>query len=428
MNIGTAATTGARRSPVRGRADAGHTLLELLFVVAILGILMMMTLPVLHKAQVRAKRTACLHQLHQVGLAAHDFAHDHNNQFPHQVPTNAGGTREFAHAGFALSGEFYFAYRHFQALSNALDTPRILRCPADDQREKATRFSELQNRHISYFAGLGADYLQPASWLAGDGSMQAETLAGGAILRLSTNVAPAWSFRSHEARGNILFADGHVEGMGNARLQGAFPDMGQSVVYLLPPFVPSGPAEESPQHNTVGALEQFFALQSGGRPPAAAGQEAAPPPPGSSPTPASVPNARAAAVPSTQVSASGGTAEGARTSSSATTSSTSSQAGKRLPAPGPELASHSTSTNAPGTERRPGAKAGQRVAGDEIAEGTLPARVLAFMMRPELNPFWWGLVLLLAILVALTLGWWLYRERARRRGRPILAPRYARPT
>src|SRR5262245_66309872 len=103
----------------------GTTLLELLFVVLIIAIMALMILPVVARAKARAKRAACVNNLHQLGIAHHVFAHDHSDQFPFQVSTNDGGTLEFTRAGFAMSGEFYFAFRHFQALSNTLDTTRL---------------------------------------------------------------------------------------------------------------------------------------------------------------------------------------------------------------------------------------------------------------------------------------------------------------
>src|SRR5262245_20857666 len=55
----------------------GFTLLEMLFVVLIIAILALLVLPVLGKAQARAKSVACSSQLRQVGIAMHDFSHEH---------------------------------------------------------------------------------------------------------------------------------------------------------------------------------------------------------------------------------------------------------------------------------------------------------------------------------------------------------------
>src|SRR5882757_6524496 len=93
------------------RRAGAFTLVEMLTVIAIIGILAALLLPALSKGQMRARRITCLNGMGQMGIAFHIFIHDHNGKFPMQVPMSGGGSEEFVQNGYAVGGEFYFAYR-----------------------------------------------------------------------------------------------------------------------------------------------------------------------------------------------------------------------------------------------------------------------------------------------------------------------------
>jgi prepilin-type processing-associated H-X9-DG protein len=186
------------------------SLLELLVVIATIALLASLLLPALIQVKGRAQQIKCVHQLREVGIAFHMFAHDHNSQFPMAVPTAAGGTLEFAQNGRRIGGDFYFGFRHFQALSNELGSPKVLVCPADN-RSAAQSFSLLSNEHLSYFVGINASYDQPGSVLAGDRNVRV-TGRGSETILYPGNTAPLlWTADLHQFRGNLLFADAHVE-------------------------------------------------------------------------------------------------------------------------------------------------------------------------------------------------------------------------
>ncbi|MBA4148714.1 MAG: prepilin-type N-terminal cleavage/methylation domain-containing protein [Verrucomicrobia bacterium] len=200
------------RIPFR-QAQTAFTLIELILVVAIIGILASHLLPALAKAKPKVYQTRCLSNLKQAGIAFHMFAHDHGNLFPMTVPQQSGGSLEFAQTGDA--------FRHFKALSNELSTTRILACPSDT-RTSAPDWGSFDNSHLSYFVGVDAKMNYPNSLLAGDRNISHDSVLRSNILQTNFAITVGWTTNLHKARGNVLFAGGHVLQLDTPKLQEAF--------------------------------------------------------------------------------------------------------------------------------------------------------------------------------------------------------------
>jgi prepilin-type N-terminal cleavage/methylation domain-containing protein len=196
--------------PRADRRACAFSLVELLVVIAIIAILAALLLPALSKGRGRAQRIMCENNLQQIGIAFHSFSHDHNGRFPMQVPIADGGSQEFVQNGYLISGEFYFGFHNFQAMSGELVTPNILICPADT-RLAAANFAALKNDNISYFAGVNADFSKPNSILAGDRNLGTNSAQTPTLLRIDANSRLHWTKELHQFKGNVLFADDHVE-------------------------------------------------------------------------------------------------------------------------------------------------------------------------------------------------------------------------
>ena len=187
--------------------NRAYTLIELLCSMGVFLLLAAMLLPALRKGYAKAQRLYCVNNLHQTGLAFHDFAHTHQDRFPMQVSTNDGGSLEYVQAADRMAGEFYFSYRHFLPLSNDLVVPKVLGCPTDTRRP-TNSFANLKNDNLSYFVAGTPEFGNPNSALAGNRNVAPSF---GSIAHVGGYRRLLWTEELHRFKGNVLFGDGHVE-------------------------------------------------------------------------------------------------------------------------------------------------------------------------------------------------------------------------
>lgn len=223
-------------SKINDELRAGFSLVELLVVIATLGLLIAMLLPALSLARHQARRTACAGNLRQVGLAIHLYAQDFGDTIPfgptgrpvtgsnfYTVTGNVTSLlslEDGAAVGLGLLLEDYLAYQ-----------PTVLFCPGADQPSeageqlaqvgRAQAQSDFYYRHASValltgtpkalhirLSDLGRNSKgQPIAALVSDVQFLAHPSLAAFQVKTRT---------SHKrAASNVLFAAGHVTTVSN---------------------------------------------------------------------------------------------------------------------------------------------------------------------------------------------------------------------
>lgn len=196
----------------RGISRVGFTLLELLVVVAIIGILAALIFPAFSRARESGRAISCAAHLKQIGLGLMQYESDNDGYYP-----TAGATVLWDEIDPATGRGPWM-----QQIDPYVKSRQIYKCPSDSHSD------------YSYFLSARAAYLDKGQFapvfatriafpdkfvLGGDtGDFLTEdadkddytqNCVGG-----PDNGTPAMKWQQHNGRQNILFADGHVKRFG----------------------------------------------------------------------------------------------------------------------------------------------------------------------------------------------------------------------
>ena len=194
------------------------TLLELLVVVAIIGVLLALLLPVLSQSKTKAQQTQCIANLRQLGIGLQAFAAD-NHSYPSGIAgtnTEMNGTweRQLERGGFGTD----------QVRSNFW-AKGVWRCPSAWSESQASNEGRSSYGYNAYGVGGGhptnalglmghfesfsdlftpireSEVIQPSDMIA-----IGESSSGGIFFTRRALRPPR-----HQGKVNVTFCDGHVE-------------------------------------------------------------------------------------------------------------------------------------------------------------------------------------------------------------------------
>lgn len=195
-------------------ARAGFTLIELLVVIAIIAILAGLLLPALSRAKETARKTQCLSQMRQIGLAVRLYAEDNHDEFPRSQ-----------HSAFAHSQLAWGRAVAPQLTPNPTLWTNLLRgvyhCPSDP---RTTPWSYGQSVYFELNSDTDDYAGSPQTWRRiaaipkpATTILQAETLGSVDHIMphfwMTSQDATDVAAHRHQSRSNYNFVDGHSEAL-----------------------------------------------------------------------------------------------------------------------------------------------------------------------------------------------------------------------
>ncbi|HEX8551156.1 MAG TPA: prepilin-type N-terminal cleavage/methylation domain-containing protein [Abditibacteriaceae bacterium] len=193
------------------RPSAGFTLVEILIVLAIIGILAAILFPAFLTARGKARTAACTSNLRQLGMAMEQYTAD-NDRYPRGLDPADRETPEIWSDVQSAQGLNFSELRLLpDVLDSYVKTRQIWRCPSDsgfDIQELADTPLDARPTCYSKF-GMSYFYRTELTLL----NLSQEHLAHPAETNVLSDGDGSWhgSVWGNAKRNTVLFADGHAK-------------------------------------------------------------------------------------------------------------------------------------------------------------------------------------------------------------------------
>lgn len=193
-------------------APRAFTLIELLVVIAIIAILAAILFPVFSRARENARRTSCLSNIKNMGLAVMQYVQDYDERLPMRTtcgPVTLETGKPSTNSSGCTDGQYLHLWQH--TVYPYVKSPQAYLCPSSDRNWDGSYTGAMPFGYNDFLNGKHiAEILTPATTIVlGDTD---QSIPNGYRMRPDPNGAN-WSppDARHLETFNMVYADGHAK-------------------------------------------------------------------------------------------------------------------------------------------------------------------------------------------------------------------------